>query len=103
MYVGSFDLLLRVRSTRSPIWKSYNGQEIALDLKLSGASSTVGIDSFSLRQKFAHGHAVLAASQRNDGRLGKCGLVAYLFRRPPGQTMMDQAHNGSWGFLVFTL
>lgn len=103
IYAGSFDLLLRVRSTRSPTWKTYNGQEIAFDLKLTGASSTMGIHSFSLRQKLAHGHAVLAASQRNDGRLGKCGLVAYLFRRPPGRTMMDQAHNGSWGLLVFDM
>ena len=102
-YAGSFDLLSRVRSTRRPIWKAYNGKEIAFDLKLSGASNTVGIDSFSIRQKLAHGQAVLDASKRNDGRLGQCGLVAYLFRRPPGRTMMDQAHNGSWGFLVFDM
>ena len=102
-YAGSFDLLSRVRSTRRPIWKAYNGKEIAFDLKLSGASNTVGIDSFSIRQQLAHGQAVLDASKRNDGRLGQCGLVAYLFRRPPGRTMMDQAHNGSWGFLVFDM
>jgi hypothetical protein len=103
IYAGSFDLLLRVRSTRSQTWKSYNGTEIAFDLKLSGASSSVGVDSFSVRQKLAHGQAVLAASQRSEGRLGQCGLVAYLFRRPPGRTMMDRAHTGSWGFLVFDM
>jgi hypothetical protein len=102
-YAGSFDLLLRVRSTRGTIWKSYNGKEIAFDMKLSGASSNVGINSYSIRQKLAHGQAVLSASQRNGGRLGQCGLVAYLFRRPPGRTMMNQAHNGSWGFLVFDM
>ena len=72
-------------------------------MKQSGASSAVGVDSESMRNIFAIGQAVLSASQRSDGRLGRCRLVAYLFRRPPGRTFMDRLHNGAWGFLLFDM
>ena len=103
VYAGSFDLLLRVRTTRSLVWKVYNGKEVAFDMKLTGAVSTLGIDSQTIIDILAHGQAVLGASQKHGGRLGSCSLVAYLIRRPPGITNMNTMHRGSWGFLLFDM
>ena len=104
MYAGSFDLLLRVRGMRSPTWRPYNGKEVAFDMKITGASSGVGVDSKMIREILAHGRAVLEASQKDsNSRLGKCALVAYLFRRPPGLTFLGRAHGGCWGFLLFDM
>ena len=103
VYAGSFDLLLRVRNTRSPTWKAFHGKEVPFDMKLSGAASTVGIDSKTIKNILAHGQAVLAASQSSGGRLGERGLAAYLFHRPPGLTMGERMHGGSWEFLLFDM
>ena len=48
-YLGSFDLLLRLHSTKSATWKDYNECEVALDVKLTGAEH-LGLSGVTLKQ-----------------------------------------------------
>ena len=47
-YVGSFDLLGRIFATRTLLWKPYNGFEMAIDVKLTGASTVLGAQGAQL-------------------------------------------------------
>lgn len=101
-YLGSFDVLPRARDRRSPTWRPYNGWECALDVKVTGCTSSSGVDSLHMRSILAHGHADMTAARRGDGcRAGECHLVAYLLRRPPGRTFLGRVHEGAWGVLLF--
>ena len=100
-YVGSFDLLLRVFAKRSATYRPYHGAEIAFDLKLTGASVNLGINSPTIRHILAHGQAVFKAARRDpSNRIGQCAALGYLFRRPPCLTREGGMHHGAWAFLL---
>lgn len=100
-YIGSFDLLLRVFATRAATYKAYHQHEIAFDLKLTGASVNLGLNSPTIRNILSHGQAVFKAARAcKSNRLGHCKALAYLFRRPPGLRKDGKSHNGAWGFLL---
>ena len=100
-YVGSFDMLLRVFANRSPTYRRYHCAEIAFDLKLTGASVNLGLNSPTIRNILSHGQAVFRAARRDPSNLiGRCAALAYLFRRPPSPTRDGRMHHGAWGFLL---
>ena len=102
-YVGSFDMLLKIFASRAQPWKQYHGCEMALDVKLCGATSVLGLNGATMRAYFGHARTVLAASRGQDNRLGKCQLVAFLLRRPAGPTAEGAAHTGSFGFVALSV
>ena len=100
-FAGSFDLVLRVRAERSSTWRVYNDSEMAVDVKLLGVASALGVKSPTLMEMFRRGKAVLSAARACDGhRLAGCRVAAYLLRRPPGPTFHGVACPGRWGFVA---
>ncbi len=100
-YLGSFDLLFRVHA-RSGVWHAFDGAEVAFDVKLTGASQPIGVNSPTILGVIQHGRAVLEAARKQSGcRVGACRVVAYLFRRPPGTTLQGRSHSGAWALLAF--
>ena len=101
-YMGSFDLLLRLRATRPGTWRPYDNQLMALDMEMTGATSAVGVNSAYMRRIVEHGRAVMQAARKQRGcRVADCSIIAYLIRRPPGPTFQGRAHAGSWSFVAF--
>ena len=98
--VGSFDLLLRMYSVRSGPWKKYHGKEMALDVKLTGASGVLGLNGPTMRSYLSHARAVMVAARRGRCRVGRCPLLAFLLRRPPGPTYEGAHHSGAFGFVA---
>ena len=97
-YMGSFDALLRVTAGAGGVWRPYHQHEIALDIKITGASSCLGLNGVTMRAYLAHGRALMMASKRDKTRLGECRAVAFLLRRPPGRTIEGRHHAGAIGF-----
>ena len=104
-YIGSFDMVLRVRGSSpdlSGIWRRYDKTEAALDVKLTGASKAIGVDSDYVLRMLRHGHAVLKAADKDTSSpLCACAIVMYLLRRPPGPTFNGANHAGAFSLLVF--
>ncbi len=99
-YLGSFDLLLRIHATSAGMWRRYNGDEVALDVKLTGASAGLGSNGPTMRTYLEHARAVMIAARQEGGRVGRCTVVAFLVRRPPGRTFDGRSHAGDYGFLA---
>ena len=100
-FAGSFDLVLRMRAERSSTWRVYNDCEMALDVKLLGVTSALGVKSPTLMEMFRRGKTVLSAARALAGhRLAECSVVAYLLRRPPGPTFNGVACSGRWAFVA---
>ena len=100
-FLGSFDVLLRIRAARPGLWRKYDGGELALDCKLTGVSTTLGLNGMTLRTYTQNARAVVSAARNQGLRVGRCGLVAFLLRRPPGHTQQGLAHRGGFGFVAF--
>jgi hypothetical protein len=102
VYVGSVDLLLRLAAKRSGPWQPYDGKELALDFKLTGAASPLGINGPSMRGYTLNMRAVLQAARRERGnRVGRCAVAAFLVYRPPGVTYSGAQHRGAHGFVAY--
>ena len=43
-YMGSFDLVLRMRAERCRLWRPYNNQLVALDMKITGSAAALGVN-----------------------------------------------------------
>jgi hypothetical protein len=99
-FAGSFDFLLRVYAQEALYWKPYDGSEIALDVKLSGCSTVLGLNGATMRANFAHARAVMMAARRARSRVGACRAVAFLVRRPAGKTLEGDARTGAFGFVA---
>ena len=101
-FVGSFDVIVRIRSSQGGIWNRYDKELLALDIKLTGAATSIGLDSDYLLRILRIGQGVMKAAQKEQGnRVGACKAVAYLFRRPQGKTFSGSDHDGDWSFLAF--
>ena len=101
-YVGSFDLLTRIRALRTNTWKKYHGQEMVIDVKITGSSRPLGVNSPTVLGYLQHGQSVIREAQRSpDCRVGKATVVAYLIRRPPYRKYGGGWHGGAWAFLAF--
>lgn len=100
-YLGSFDLLLRVSATQNSTWRRYHNREVALDVKLTGASGMLGLNGPTMRTNLEHARKVMIEARRQaSSRVGQCAVVAFLVRRPPGQTFDGRRHAGSFGFVA---
>ena len=100
-HLGSFDLLLRVFQTRSGAWQRYHEKDVALDLKVTGYDSVLGLNGPTMRAYVEHGRAVLIAARREKLRLGECSAIAYLVRRPPGPSQTGTPCRAGFGFVAF--
>ena len=97
---GSFDMLYRICATRCSVWKPFDGTEMALDVKLTGVDGALGTDGCTMRAYMTHARSVLLAARRQRLRIGECGVVAFLLRRPPCPTQSGRAHDGAFGFVA---
>ena len=100
-YVGSFDVLLRMRVTRRGIWHDYANAEMAVDCTITGVESTLGLNGLTLRSYFQNAQTVLGAARAQKLRIGDCRMAAFLLRRPPGRTLDGRIHAGDVGFVAF--
>ena len=100
-YVGSFDILLRVHARSKQVWKPYNETEMALDFKITGASSPFGLNGPTMRAYIQHARSVMLAARAQKLRVGSCQAIAFLIYRPPGSTYDGRAHCGAEGFVAF--
>ena len=100
-YIGSFDIVLRLHCSRSSHWQQYNGEEVALDVKLTGASSKLGLEGPTMRSYIQHGRAVMKAARREKARIADCKVIAYLVRRPACPAIDGQACPAKFGFVAF--
>ena len=101
VYVGGFDVLLRIHAKRPGLWRPFDGADVALDFKITGAADPLGINGRTMRAMLEHGHAVLTAARAQENcPVGKCSAAAYLLWRPPGLTRDGVRHRGAWGFVV---
>ena len=103
-YIGSFDVLLRVRAcdrVQSGFWCRYDKEAMALDVKITGVSAKLGLHSEYMLRIFRHGQKVFKAAKKDKANpVGACKAIAYLLRRPHGQTFGGAAHGGAWSFLA---
>lgn len=100
-YLGSFDLLLRVWQTRAGVWSPYHERDVALDVKVTGYHSVLGLNGPTMRTYVEHGRAVLMSARRAELALGECAAVAYLIRRPSGKSSTGAPCNAAFGFVAF--
>ena len=100
-YVGSFDVLLRLHARSSSIWKPYDNTEMALDFKITGASSPFGLHGATMRTYIEHARRVILDARAQKLRVGSCQVIAFLIYRPPGLTYDGRAHRGAEGFLAY--
>ena len=106
VFIGSFDLVVRIRSglSKGP-WRSWNGRDGAIDLKVTGASAPFGLNSSSMRRYLMHGRLVLMAARKIKGSpIGACSFAAYLIRRPAGPLLSSRGgkcHAGDYGFAAY--
>ena len=100
-YLGSFDLLVRIHSHRSGVWHDYTDCEMALDFKMTGASSPFGLNGATMRTYIRNARAVILAARVQKLRVGACRVVAFLIYRPPGFTFDGRSHRGGFGFVAF--
>ena len=100
-YVGSFDVLLRLRVSKRGIWSNYANEEMALDCKITGVESQLGLNGLTMRSYFQNAQTVLRAARAQKLRVGDCRLVAFLLRRPPGRMIDGRTHAGAIGFVAF--
>ena len=99
-YLGSFDLLVRMYSAHSDTWKKYHRKEMALDVKLTGTSGALGLNGPTMRSYLAHARAVMLAARTEKCRVGRCPVLAFLLRRPPGPAYDGKSHSGAFGFVA---
>lgn len=99
-YMGSFDILARVAASQPGPWHPYNGSEALVDVKLTGASGVLGLNGSTMLAYLEHARAVMIAARRDGGRIGACKVIAFLLRRPPGQTFDGRPHRGAVGFVA---
>lgn len=99
-YLGSFDALLRVSAERAGVWRPYHDSEIALDIKVTGTSRTLGLNGLTLKTILTHARAVMQAARRERSRIGACRAVAFLFRRPAGPTFDGRQRGAAFGFVA---
>ena len=99
-YIGSFDVILRLRASRQGTWRCYDGEEMALDCKLTGVSTTLGLNGATIRTYLQHAREVMQAARSEGCTVGRCSLVAFLIRRPPGVTAEGRIHRGASAFLA---
>ena len=69
-YIGSFDALLRVSATTPGPWRSYHDEEVALDVKVTGAGSTLGLNGLTMKSYLTHARAVIQAARKERARVG---------------------------------
>ena len=103
-WLGSFDLMVRIHAKQNADWKKYHGCTGVIDVKLSGASESFGLNSITMRRYIIKGRAVLLAAKKDKNSLvRKCAFAAYLIRRPPGQTFRGRGrvHKGAWALVVY--
>ena len=79
-YLGSFDLVACIHASRAQPWTRYDGVEMALDIKLTGASCVLGANGPTMRAYMSHAREVLKAARKSNARVGSCGVVAFLLR-----------------------
>ena len=73
---------------------------VHFDVKLTGAKSVLGLNGPTMRTYLSHARAVLLAARKEGCRVGQCRAVAFLVRRPPGETFDGGLHRGSFGFVA---
>ena len=101
-YVGSFDLLARISALRTNVWKKYHGEEMVIDVKITGSSRPLGVNCPTVLGFLQQGQAVMREAQRSpDCRVSKAAVVAYLIRRPPYGKYGGGSHARAWAFLAF--
>lgn len=100
-YLGSFDMLMRVWQTRAGIWRPYHERIVALDVKLTGYHSVLGLNGPTMRAYVEHGRAVVKAAKSARLPLGDCAAVAYLIQRPSGTSSQGQPCKAAFGFVAF--
>ena len=98
--MGAFDLVACTDATRAQPWARYDGVEMALDIKLTGASCVLGANGPTMRAYMSHARQVLKAARKSNARVGSCGVVAFLLRRPSGLNRDGRALAGSFGFIA---
>ena len=96
-YIGSFDVLTRVRCTQVAPWKQFNKEEMAMDVKLTGATH-LGITGTTVRATLIHARSVMQAARLVGARVGSCKIVAFLFYRPLG---LSQNGSDRFGFVAY--
>lgn len=105
-FLGSFDLVVRIRSglSKGP-WRSWDGKDGVIDLKVTGASEPFGLNSTSMRRWLMHGRLVLQAARKDKhSPVGACSFAAYLIRRPEGALFKSRGgkyHGGAYGFAAY--
>ena len=101
VYIGSFDMLLRVHCYRAGPWKNYNEAVVALDLKMTGASSCIGLSGPTMRMCLGHAQTVVREARKQKGVVGSCRVVAFLLIRPQCPTFAGKSHRGAFGFVAY--
>ena len=101
VYIGSFDLLLRVHCYRAGPWLPYNGGVVAVDVKITGSSSGLGLSGPSMRMYLEHAQIVIREARKEEGVVATCRVVAFLIIRPKCPTFAGKAHKGSFGFVAY--
>ena len=75
-YIGSFDVLLRIRASdrvQSGCWYKYDQEGVALDFKITGVSTNLGLNSKYMLRIFRHGQKVFKAAKKEKGNpVGAC-------------------------------
>lgn len=105
-FVGSFDIIVRIRSGLCKgLWRSWNGKDGAIDIKVTGASEPFGLNSTSMQRWLTHGRLVLQAARKDKhSPVGACSFAAYLIRRPEGPLFNSRGgkyHGGDYGFAAY--
>ena len=105
-WLGSFDVLLRIRASRraSP-WHKFRREIGVVDFKLSGTSYNFGLRSARMRRHLTKGRLMLkAARTQRDCCLRSVAFATYLIWRPPGPVYSGRGrvHPGAWAFVAYS-
>ena len=73
---------------------------MALDFKLTAASSPLGLNGATMRDYFKRAQKVMLAARSEESRLGHCRLVVFLLRRPTCSTFDDRQQRCAFGFVA---
>ena len=83
-------------STNTGPWKPYHGEEIALDVKVTGADCILGLKGLTMKDYLSHARTVIQAARRNTLELVAAAQLLFLLRRPPGPTFDGKHHAGAY-------
>ena len=86
---------------RAGVWQKSNEAVVALDVKLTGASSGIGLSGPTMRMYLEHAQAVVREARKQEGLVGTSRVVAFLLIRPQCPTYAGKPHKGAFGFVAY--